>query len=344
MKKTALVTGASGQDAAYLIELLLQKGYEVYAGMRRTASMNLWRLKELSLVTESEYEEHNPAQGLTFLNFDVTCSAQVNNVIDEGQFDEVYNLAAMSFVPESFASPVATFQINAVGALNIMAAINQFSPSTRLYQASTSEMFGLVNVESQGEDTPFHPRSPYAVAKVAAHYAVQNYREAYENFFCSGILFNHESPLRGEEFVTRKITKAVARIVAGKQQFLELGNLDAYRDWGHARDYVYAMYLMLQQDEPEDFVIATGEKHRVWDVVHTAFTYVGIDVWAEHLMKNPDLMRPSEVPLLLGNPAKAQDKLGWKRAYDFETMIREMVDYDLSREGVDPIIYHAQLA
>jgi GDPmannose 4,6-dehydratase len=292
--------------------------------------MNYWRLEEMGLVKDGE-----AVPNLELKTMDVTCSTSVRETVEEGEFHEVYNLAAISFVHESFNSPAAVLQTNMTGVLNVLEALA--TTETRLYQASTSEMFGLVNVEAQDEQTPFHPRSPYGVAKAAAHYLVQNYREAYNLHASSGILFNHESPYRGIEFVTRKITDGVARIVAGKADKITLGNTDAKRDWGHAQDYVMAMWLMLQQDEPDDYVIATGESHSVRDFVQAAFKHAGIDDYAPYIWQDERYMRPSDVPILCGNPAKAVSKLGWQRTCTFETLVGEMVNYDLHRHGYDPI-------
>lgn len=328
----ALVTGISGQDAAYLTELLLSKGYEVHGGFRRSASQSYWRLNEMGLANGIESNHPN----LKLIPFDLTCSASVTRTIAEGEYDEIYNLAAQSFVAESFNSPASTFDINARGVLYILEAIRQFSGRSKFYQASTSEMFGLVNVESQNESTPFYPRSPYGVAKCAAHYATVNYREAYGLHASCGILFNHESPFRGIEFVTRKVTDGVAKIVAGKQEKLSLGNMEAYRDWGHARDYVFGMWLMLQQEVPDDYVLATGLTYTVEEMVDIAFKCVGLN-YKDYIEQDERFMRPSDVPLLCGDPSKAQEKLGWEAVTPFEEMIQEMVNYDLYRQGIDPI-------
>jgi GDPmannose 4,6-dehydratase len=317
--------------------MLLQKGYTVIGGSPRRSSTNLWRLEELSIM-----QDNHPVDNFELINLDVTCSAQVNRVMQKYEPDEVYNLAAQSFVPESFASPTSTFNINALGVLHFLESIRRSFPETRFYQASTSEMFGLHNVEYQDENTPFHPRSPYAVAKAAAHYAVQNYREAYNLHASCGILFNHESPLRGEEFVTRKVSKAVARIVTEKQERLLIGNTEARRDWGHAIDYVYGMWLMLQQDAPDDYVLATGETHSVRRMIELAFEHVGLDC-DSYIEYDARFMRPSEVPVLCGNPEKAREKLGWQPSHTFTNLITEMVDYDLDREGVDPILLRAEV-
>lgn len=324
-----LITGCTGQDGAYLAELLLAQGHHVVGTSPRRSGdgCNLSNLQALGVL-------NNPNFGYDTL--DVTCSSSVDNLIESCGYDEVYNFAAQSFVAESFKSPGATAQINYIGVLNLLESIRRHSRDTRLYQASTSEMFGLVNCEAQNETTPFHPRSPYAVAKVAAHYAVQNYREAYGMYACSGILFNHESPFRGLEFVTRKITDGVAQIVAGKRMHLYLGDLEAQRDWGDARDYVRAMTLMLRQDRPDDFVIATGITHSVRDVLRVAFEHVNLD-YHEYVERDERYMRPSDVPVLRGDATKARDVLGWEPSNTFEKLITEMTAYDLQRHGVDPI-------
>jgi len=327
----ALITGITGQDGGYLASLLLSKGYSVDGASPRRSSDNLWRLKELGLV-----ENENTIDNFELIPLDVTCSASVNNVVAKGDYDEIYNLAAQSFVVESFSSPTATFNINAHGVIHLLEAIRVHSPRSKFYQASTSEMFGLVNVDGQNESTPFHPRSPYGVAKAAAHYAVQNYREAYGLHASCGILFNHESPLRGIEFVTRKVTNGVARIVAEKQEHLYLGNMSASRDWGHAIDYVNGMYLMLQQDEPDDYVLATGETHTVEEMVNIAFNAVDLD-WKNYIKQDERYMRPSDVPLLCGDASKARSKLNWNHSFSFVELITQMIHYDLWRNEVDPL-------
>lgn len=311
----ALITGITGQDGAYLAQFLMSLGYEVDGAFRRSASGSFWRLDELGIKPN-------------LIPMDITCSASVNNVIKTG-YDEIYNLAAQSFVKESFDSPISTFNTNALGPINILEAVRTHSPEARFYQASTSEMFGLVNVDSQDEETPFHPRSPYGVAKCAAHYATVNYREAYGIKASCGILFNHESPLRGIEFVTRKVTEGVARIKAGLQDKLYLGNMDAYRDWGHAKDYVKGMWLMLQ-NEPDDYVLATGETYTVRHMVDYAFNIMDLD-YRDYVEMDERFMRPSDVPLLCGNPSKAEKDLKWERAYNFYDLIEEMVTKDYER-------------
>jgi GDPmannose 4,6-dehydratase len=331
----ALITGCTGQDGAYLSQLLLSKGFKVTGTSPRRSDdgRSLWRLDELGVLQHENFKHEA---------LDITCSAAVNTAIVNNCYDQVYNLAAQSFVKESFVSPTATTQINYVGVLNLLEAIRKWSPYTCFYQASTSEMFGTADDYIQSEVTPFHPRSPYAIAKAAAHYATQMYREAYDIYACSGILFNHESPYRGIEFVTRKITDGAAQVFAGKQEHITLGNIDTQRDWGHARDYVRAMNMMLENDEPEDFVIATGQAHSIKDVLNIAFNHVGLD-YRDHLKQDIKFMRPSDVPKLCGNAGKARAKLDWEPQILFQTMIEEMVDYDLQRHDIDPILLKAQM-
>jgi GDPmannose 4,6-dehydratase len=330
--KRALVTGVTGQDGSYLAELLLGKGYEVYG---------LWRRKS---VVDYGNVEHIKDR-INFIYADMTDVVSLIAAMRESQADEVYNLAAQSFVATSWEQPIATADIDALGVTNILEAIRIVKPDARFYQASTSEMFGLVQEVPQSENTPFYPRSPYGVAKLYGHWATKNYRESFGMYACSGILFNHESERRGSEFVTRKITQAAVRIKMGLQDVLELGNLDAKRDWGHSQDYVRAMWLMLQQDEPDDYVIASGETRTVREFVDAAFGRLGIDLlWQgrgveEHatdkatgsvvVKVNPRFFRPAEVDLLLGNPKKAEEKLGWKREISFEQLVQGMVDNDL---------------
>lgn len=320
-QKRALITGVTGQDGAYLAQLLLDKGYAVYGLVRRssTAENALIRLKWLGIANDVNLVDGN----LTDL------SALIRTITDI-QPDEVYNLAAQSFVKTSWDQPLLTTQVTGVGALNVLEAIRIVKPDTRFYQASTSEMFGKIQEPEQSENTPFYPRSPYAVAKLYAHWMTTNYRESFDMFACSGILFNHESPLRGIEFVTRKVTDAVARIKLGQQNELRLGNIDAKRDWGHARDYVKAMWLMLQQDDAEEFVIATGRTTTVRDMCHIAFGHVGLKA-DDHIVIDEKYFRPAEGEILLGNPAKAREKLGWEAETSLEDMICEMVDADLER-------------
>lgn len=319
MSKTALVTGVTGQDGAYLAELLLSKGYSVYGAYRRTSSLNFWRLEHLGIKEKVQ-----------LVPLDLLDMGSIARVIEETGPDEVYNLAAQSFVGVSFSQPLATTTITGLGPVNILEAIRLVKPDTRLYQASSSEMFGKVQAVPQSESTPFYPRSPYAVAKLCAHWAVVNYRESYSMFCCSGILFNHESPLRGLEFVTRKITDAAARIKHGLIDRLSLGNLEARRDWGYAPEYVEAMWMMLQQDTPRDYVIATGETHSVREFVEAAFSYAGLD-WQKYVVTDSSLFRPAEVDLLIGDPSLAAREMGWKSKTSFKELVGIMVDADLDR-------------
>ena len=334
--KKAIVTGISGQDGAYLAELLLNKGYQVIGCDRRNSERSFWRLKELGILHDIE-----------LVGFELGEYSNIHDLIKNHKPDLFFNLAAQSFVGSSFITPINTNDVNAMGPLRICEAIRQLSPSTRLYQASTSEMFGKVQEIPQTETTPFYPRSPYGVSKLHAHWMMVNYRESYELFFVSGILFNHESPLRGEEFVTRKITKAVAEWTVDKTKKLELGNLDAERDWGYAKDYVEAMYLMLEAPEPEDYVIATGEKTSVrrfcelavesigerikWE--GTGINEVGIieSTGEEFILINEDYFRPAEVDLLIGDPTKASKKLGWKPKTSVKELVSIMVENDIRR-------------
>ena len=336
--KKAIVTGITGQDGAYLAELLLKKGYEVYGTYRRTSSVNFWRIEELGI-------QNNP--NLYLVEYDLTDQAASIHLVSRIQPDEIYNLAAQSFVGVSFEQPLATAHITGLGAAHLLEAIRIINPKIRYYQASTSEMFGLVQEVPQTEKTPFYPRSPYGVAKLYAHWLTINYRESYNIFGSSGILFNHESPLRGREFVTRKITDSVAKIKLGKLDCLELGNLDAKRDWGFAKEYVEGMYLMLQADEPDTFVLATNRTETVRDFVHLAFKAAGIDVEfkgneveevaidsanGKTIMRiNPKFYRPAEVDLLIGNPGHAKDKLGWEPKTSLEQLCNMMVEADLRR-------------
>ena len=338
MKKRAVVTGITGQDGAYLAELLLAKGYVVFGTYRRTSSVNFWRIEELGI-------QNNP--DLHLVEYDLTDLGSSIALINEAKPDEVYNLAAQSFVGVSFNQPAATAQITAVGALHLLEAIRLTNPKIRFYQASTSEMFGKVQAIPQIEETPFYPRSPYGVAKLYAHWITINYRESYDIFGSSGILFNHESPLRGREFVTRKITDSVAKIKLGLLDTLELGNLDAKRDWGFAKEYVEGMWLMLQADEPDTFVLATNRTETVRDFVQMAFKGAGIAVefkgsaenevavdsaTGKTVMRiNPKFYRPAEVELLIGNPAKAKAKLGWEPKTTLEQLCQMMVEADLRR-------------
>jgi GDPmannose 4,6-dehydratase len=315
MAKTALITGITGQDGSYLAELLLAEGYRVCGMVRRASTENFQRIEHLR-------------DKVSLHQADLLDQTSIAAVLDQVRPDEVYNLAAMSFVPTSWAQPVLTAEFTAVGVTRILDAIRQAVPKARFYQASSSEMFGKVRETPQTELTPFHPRSPYGVAKVYGHFITMNYRESYGLFACSGILFNHESPRRGLEFVTRKITHAVARIKLGLATELRLGNLQAKRDWGFAGDYVRAMWLMLQQDQPDDYVVGTGETHSVEEFVQIAFDHVGLD-WRRHVVVDPAFYRPAEVDLLLGDPGKAQRVLGWRREVSFPRLVTMMVDADL---------------
>lgn len=319
--KTAFITGVTGQDGAYLAQLLLSKGYKVVGGMprRSSAGINNWRLDWLGITDKIIMEEADMLDISSFIR-----------IIQKHKPDEIFNLAAQSFVKASWDQPLLTGQVTGMGAAHILEAVRLTKPDTRLYQASTSEMYGLIQEPMQSETTPFYPRSPYAAAKLYAHWMTVNYRESFDLFSCSGILFNHESPLRGLEFVTRKVTDAVARIKLGQQSELRLGNIDAKRDWGHARDYVEAMWLMLQQDTPDDFVIATGQTTTVRDMCEIAFAHCDLDL-DKHLIIDPEFFRPAEVDVLLGNPAKAKKAFGWEAATSLQEMIVEMVDADLSR-------------
>jgi len=314
--KTAFITGITGQDGSYLAELLLEKGYTVVGLVRRVSTENTQRIS------------HIESERLTLVEGDVTDLSCLMHLMQTHKPDEVYNLAAQSFVMDSFTEPVHTSQVNGIGALNILEAVRLMHPEAKVYQASTSEMFGQVRETPQTENTPFHPRSPYGVAKTYAHYMVQNYRESYDMHACCGILFNHESPRRGEEFVTRKITKAVARIAHDKQNTLRLGNLDARRDWGYAPDYVEAMWLMLQQDDPEDYVIATGEAHTVREFCEIAFKHVGLCM-TQHVTVDPKFFRPAEVEILLGDNTKAKEILGWSPRHTFVHLVQSMVEADM---------------
>lgn len=330
--KNALITGITGQDGSYLAELLLKKGYNVYGIMRRKSVVDYGNVEHIK-------------DKIHFIYADMTDVISLINAMRISQADEVYNLAAQSFVATSWEQPIATAEIDALGVTNMLEALRTVNPKARFYQASTSEMFGLVQETPQKETTPFYPRSPYGVAKLYGHWITKNYRESYNLFACSGILFNHESERRGKEFVTRKITDAVARIKLGVQEYLELGNMDAKRDWGHAKDYVRAMWLMLQQDLPDDYVIATNETRTVREFVEAAFKHVGIEIsWqgtgvneiginratGKTIVKvNPKYFRPAEVEFLLGDPSKAIKQLGWKREISFADMVKRMVENDL---------------
>lgn len=336
--KKALITGITGQDGAYLADLLLKKNYKVFGTYRRNSSVNFWRLEELNI------KEH---PNLQLIEFDLIDQSNIIRVIDKIEPDEIYNLAAQSFVGVSFEQPISTLNITGLGALHILEAIRIINPSIKFYQASTSEMFGKVQEIPQTENTPFYPRSPYGVAKLYAHWITINYRESYNIFGCSGILFNHESPLRGLEFVTRKITNGIAKIVLGQQDYLELGNLDAKRDWGYAKEYVEGMYLMLQANKPDTYVLATNKTTTVRNFVKMAFKSVNIDIefkgkgvneigfdkkTGKTLIKiNPKYFRPAEVDLLIGNPSKAKKELGWEPKTTLEDLTQLMVKADIER-------------
>ncbi|HAK54640.1 MAG: GDP-mannose 4,6-dehydratase [Vicinamibacterales bacterium] len=317
MSKRAIITGITGQDGSYLAELLLEKGYEVVGVVRRSSAPNYWRIEHLL-----DRIHLKPADLLDQLS--------MIRAIDEVRPHEFYNLAAMSFVPASWDQPMLTGEFNALGVTRVLDAIRQVDTSIRFYQASSSEMFGKVRETPQAENTPFYPRSPYGVAKVFGHYITVNYRESYDLFAVSGILFNHESPRRGLEFVTRKVSDGVARIKLGLAESLSLGNLDAHRDWGCAGDYVRAMWMMLQRDQPDDYVIATGISHSVRDLVELAFGHAGLE-WQKHVRTGPKLLRPAEVDHLIGDASKARQELGWEPTVSFEGLISLMVDADLER-------------
>ena len=339
--KKAIITGISGQDGAYLAEVLLAKGYQVIGTYRRTSSVNFWRIEELGI------DKH---PNLTLVEYDLTDAASSFRLIDTWQPDEVYNLAAQSFVGVSFDQPKTTAEITGIGPLNLLEAIRIVNPKIRFYQASTSEMFGKVQAVPQKEDTPFYPRSPYGVAKLYAHWITVNYRESYDIFGCSGILFNHESPLRGREFVTRKITDSVAKLKLGKLDCIELGNIDAKRDWGFAREYVEGMWKMLQVDTPDTYVLATNRTETVRDFLTLAFRCAGIEVeykgkdeteqaidvaTGKTVMRiNPHFYRPAEVDLLIGDASLAKEKLGWEATTTLEELCRMMVEADLRRNEI----------
>ena len=315
-KKRALITGITGQDGSYLAELLLEKDYEVCGIVRRTSSPNTQRIAHL-------------LDRITLAPADLTDLASLCRVMDKFQPDEIYNLAAMSFVPTSWQEPIMTAEQTGVSVTKMLESLRLTCPKARFYQASSSEMFGKVQAVPQSESTPLYPRSPYAVAKVYGHYLTINYRESYDLYACSGILFNHESPRRGHEFVTRKITDGVVRIKLGLSKELRLGNLEAKRDWGYAGDYVRAMWLMLQQEQAEDYVVGTGETHSVREFVQIAFGHVGLK-WEDYVVIDPKFYRPAEVDLLLSDPSKARDQLNWEAEVSFEQLVTMMVDSDLN--------------
>jgi GDPmannose 4,6-dehydratase len=317
MAKRALITGITGQDGSYLAELLLSEGYEVFGMIRRLSAPNVWRIAHL-------------LDRITLKTADLLDQLSLLQVIEQVQPAEIYNLAAMSFVPASWDQPMLTGEFNSQGVTRLLDAVRRVDPTIRFYQASSSEMFGKVREVPQSEETPFYPRSPYGVSKVFAHYITVNYRESYDLFAVSGMLFNHESPRRGLEFVTRKVTDGVARIKLGMTDKLSIGNMDAQRDWGFAGDYVRAMWLMLQQDRPDDYVIATGVSHSVKELIEVAFARVGLD-WQQHVWQDPALIRPAEVDHLLGDCTKAREAFGWEPQVDFKQLIEMMVDADVER-------------
>jgi GDPmannose 4,6-dehydratase len=316
---TALITGITGQDGSYLAEFLLSKGYTVVGMVRRSSTVTFGRIEHIQ-------------DDITLVQGDLHDQSSLVDLMERYQPDEVYNLAAQSFVPTSWNQPVLTGEVTALGVTRLLEAVRMVKPEARFYQASSSEMFGKVRQVPQNENTPFYPRSPYGVAKVYGHWITVNYRESYDMFAVSGILFNHESPRRGLEFVTRKVTYGVARIKLGLAKELRLGNLESRRDWGFAGDYVRAMWQMLQQDQPEDFVVGTGETHSVRELCETAFSYVGLD-YRDYVVQDPRFYRPAEVDLLVSDPAKARQKLGWEPSVDFEGLVKMMVDADLRRLG-----------
>jgi GDPmannose 4,6-dehydratase len=315
--KRALITGITGQDGSYLAELLLSKGYEVFGVVRRLSAPNVWRIQHL-------------LPRITLIQGDLLDQLSLIKAVEKSQPQEFYNLGAMSFVPASWDQPMLTGEYNAQGVTRALEAVRSVNSKIRFYQASSSEMYGRVREVPQTEMTPFYPRSPYGVSKVFGHYITVNYRESYDLFACSGILFNHESPRRGIEFVTRKVTDGVARIKLGLADKLMLGNRDACRDWGFSGDYVNAMWLMLQQDEPDDYVVATGEAHSVQELVEVAFARVGLD-WQKFVGVDERYLRPAEVDHLIGDPAKAKNQLGWEPTVDFKGLVHMMVDADLER-------------
>jgi len=321
--RRALITGITGQDGSYLAELLIEKGYEVCGMVRRASVEKFERIEHLRNRVELRQA-------------DLLDQLSLIELVKDFRPTEIYNLAAQSFVPTSWSQPMLTAEFDAVGVTRVLEAVRLVDPTIRFYQASSSEMFGKVREVPQRETTPFHPRSPYGVAKVYGHYITVNYRESYGIFACSGILFNHESPRRGLEFVTRKVSHGVARIKLGLERELRLGNLEAQRDWGFAGDYVEAMWLMLQQPEPDDYVVATGENHTVRELAEVAFSHVGLD-WQQFVKVDPAFLRPAEVDTLIGDPSKARARLGWKPRVSFQDLVRMMVDADLARlKGAAP--------
>lgn len=317
--KKALITGVTGQDGAYLAKFLLDKGYKVYGTYRRTANPNFWRLQSLGCANK-----------IDLIPADLSDSSSILEAIKISDPDEIYNLAAQSFVGASFDEPISTIEISGLGLLRILECVRQFKPTIKVYQASTSELYGDGKSAPLNEDTPFCPSSPYASAKLLAYWTARNYRNAYNIFVCNGILFNHESPIRGMEFVTRKITNAIARIKLGLQDKLNLGNLNAKRDWGYAPDYIESMWLMLQQDKPDDYVISTGETHSVKEFVEEAFNQVGLN-WEDYVIVDNNLIRPEDVTFLQGDSSKAKLKLGWEAKVKFKELVKIMVDEDCKR-------------
>ena len=320
--KKAIITGITGQDGAYLSKLLLDKGYKVYGAQRRNTGLKHWRLDELGITDKIE-----------FLDFDLGEPYNIEKTIDKVQPDEFYNLAAQSFVGLSFEQPQVTTIANALGVLNILEVIRNKYPKTKFYQASTSEMFGKMVENPATETTPFYPRSPYGVAKLYGYWITKNYRESYGMFACSGILFNHESERRGIEFVTRKITDGVTKIKLGLEDHISLGNLDSYRDWGYAPDYVEGMWLMLQQDEPDDFVLATGNTYSIREFLDLAFREVGIEEWSHYVKQDPRFMRPAEVDVLRGDATKAFKQFNWKPKVNLAEMVKIMISEDMKRNS-----------
>ncbi len=334
-EKTALITGVTGQDGSYLAELLLKKGYKVYGMIRRASTFNTSRIDHI-------YQDPHENPPMRLVYGDLNDASSLNQILRQVQPDEIYNLGAQSHVRVSFDIPEYTADVTGMGTMRLLEAIRELGLKPRFYQASSSELYGKVVEVPQKETTPFYPRSPYACAKAFAFYTVVNYREAYGLFACNGILFNHESERRGETFVSRKVTRAVAHIKYGLQQKLYMGNLDAQRDWGYAPDYVEAMWRMLQQDTPDDYVVATGEMHSVRELVELAFDHAGLD-WQKHVEIDPKYFRPTEVDQLLGDPTKARTQLGWKPQVTFEDMVRRMVDHDIEVvrrqvEGHRPVV------
>jgi len=318
---TAIITGVTGQDGSYLADFLLSKGYRVVGMVRRSSTVTFGRIEHIQ-------------DDIEIIQGDLHDQSSLVSVIEEYAPDEVYNLAAQSYVPTSWKQPVLTGEVTALGVTRLLEAIRLVKPDTRFYQASSSEMFGKVREVPQTEDTPFYPRSPYGVAKVYGHWITVNYRESYNLFACSGILFNHESPRRGLEFVTRKITHGVARIKLGLADELRLGNLDARRDWGYAGDYVEAMWMMLQQDQPDDYVVCTGSTHAVREFCEAAFGHVGLN-YEDYVVQDPRFYRPAEVDLLVGDPQRAEEKMGWRPKVSFEELVQMMVDADLQMLGTE---------